>query len=91
MYIEFSLPRGAGGMSANHADYRISQALRVWSEQYQIPYRSKHVKYFSRITFDDDAHYAFFVMTWNPTHKTNLSKWRIVSDLNNKNTFDSAV
>jgi hypothetical protein len=92
MYIEFSLPTGSAGMAAQQADYIISRTLAAWSDQYQIPYRSKHVKYFKRITFDDDAHYGFFAMTWNPDRRYHvLSKWRIVSDLNNKSAFDSVV
>jgi len=92
MYIEFSLPQGAAGQAALHANHIISQALHEWSDRYDIPYNVKNVKYFKRITFDDDAHYAFFAMTWNPDKKFYaLGRWRIVSDLNNKTEFDSVL
>ena len=92
MYIEFSLPTGAGGMSAQHASHIITRALHEWSDRYYIPYNVKNIKYFKRITFDDESHYAFFAMTWNPDRRYYaLSRWRIVSDLNNKTTFDSSV
>lgn len=92
MYIEFSLPHGAGGQAALIATHIINQALHNWSDRYQIPYNVKNIKYFKRITFDDDAHYSLFAMTWNPDKKYHvLSKWRIVSDLNNKTAFDSVV
>ena len=92
MYIEFSLPLGAAGQSAHLADYVISQELAAWSEKYGIPYRSKHVKYFKRVTFNDESHYAFFAMTWNPSQQHHVLKtWRIVSDPNNKTKFDSRV
>ncbi len=92
MYIEFELPTGSSGMAAQNADYIINRTLKAWSERYQIPYRSKHVKYFKRVTFEDDAHYAFFAMTWNPDRRYYaLSRWRIVSDLNNKIQFDSVL
>jgi hypothetical protein len=38
MYIEFSLPLGAAGQSAQLADYVISQELEAWSEKYGIPF-----------------------------------------------------
>jgi hypothetical protein len=92
MYIEFSLPQGAAGQAAVHANGIITRALHEWSDRYNIPYNVKNVKYFKRITFDDDAHYPFFAMTWNPDKKFYaLSRWRIVSDLNNKTEFDSRV
>lgn len=92
MYIEFSLPQGAYGQAALHANHIINGELHAWSDRYDIPYNVKNVKYFKRITFDDDAHYAFFAMTWNPDQKyPDLGRWRIVSDLNNKTTFDSRV
>ena len=92
MYIEFSLPHGAAGQAAAHASYIINRALHEWSDRYDIPYNVKNIKYFKRITFDDDAHYAFFAMTWNPDRKFYaLSRWRIVSDLNNKTSFEDHV
>lgn len=92
MYIEFSLPQGAAGQAAAHANHIINCALHDWSDRYDIPYNVKNIKYFKRITFDEDAHYAFFSMTWNPDRKFYaLSRWRVVSDLNNKTSFDLAT
>ena len=92
MYIEFSLPQGAAGQAAAHASHIITRELHKWSDKYDIPYSVKNIKYFKRITFNDDAHYAFFAMTWNPDRKFYaLSRWRIVSDLNNKTSFEDHV
>ena len=92
MYIEFSLPTGAAGQAALHANHIINQALHAWSDRYNIPYNVKNIKYFKRITFDDESIYPFFAMTWNPDQKFYaLSRWRIISDLNNKETFDSVL
>lgn len=87
MYIEFNLNQDID------SDNRIvTRALHEWSDQYNIPYNVKNIKYTKRITFDDDAYYSLFAMTWNPDKKYHaLSRWRIVSDLNNKTTFDFAV
>jgi hypothetical protein len=92
MYIEFSLPNGSAGQAAAHSNHLITRHLHEWSDKYNIPYNTKLIKYTRRITFDDDAHYAFFAMTWNPDKKFHaLGRWRIVSDLNNKTSFDSVL
>ena len=92
MYIEFSLPNGSAGQAAAHANRIITLALHEWSDKYNIPYNVKNIKYFKRVTFDQDEHYSFFAMTWNPDKRIHvLSKWRIVSDLNNKTSFDSVL
>ena len=92
MYIEFSLPTGAAGQAAGHANMIINNELVEWSQKYQIPYSTKIVKYIKRVTFEQDEHYSLFAMTWNPDRKFYaLGRWRIVSDLNNKIEFDSVV
>ena len=92
MYIEFQLPSGAAGQAAAHANRIITLALHEWSDKYQIPYATKLHKYKRRVTFDKDEHYSFFSMTWNPDKKYHaLGRWRIVSDLNNKTSFDSVL
>ena len=69
MYIEFRLPTGAGGQAATMANHFLNKELHNWSDQYNIPYNTKIHKYTKRITFDDEATYSFFAMTWNPTTK----------------------
>ncbi len=91
MYIEFRLGT-ANGDGAAHANMIINNALHEWSNRYEIPYNTKIIKYTKRITFDQDEHYSLFAMTWNPDRKFYaLSKWRIVSDLNNKSSFDDVL
>lgn len=92
MYIEFSLPSGAAGQGAAHANMIINNALLAWSDKYGIPYQTKIIKYIKRVTFENDEHYSFFAMTWNTDRKFYaLGRWRIVSDLNNKIEFDSVL
>ena len=94
MYIEFSLSHGSANAqtSAAQANMIINNELVVWSQKYNIPYTTKIVKYIKRVTFEQDEHYSLFAMTWNPQRRYYaLSKWRIVSDLNNKIEFDSRV
>lgn len=91
MYIEFQLPDGSAGQTPGYPNMLINRALHEWSDRYNIPYNVKNVKYFKRITFDDDAHYTLFSMTWNPANQRFLDRWRIVSDLNNKIEFSSRV
>jgi hypothetical protein len=66
MYIEFSLPSGSAGMAAQFTDSHISRDLQQWSNQYNISYNTKIVKYKKRVTFDHESDYSVFAMTWNP-------------------------
>ena len=92
MYIEFSLPNGSAGQAAAHANMIINNELVLWSQKYQIPYNTKIVKYSKRVTFPKDEHYSLFAMTWNPERRYYaLGRWRIVSDLNNKSSFEDVV
>lgn len=88
MYIEFELAKPNDVMVrlvAWRSENIIDQALEAWSQQYQTAYKTKTVKYRKRVTFDSDESYTLFAMTWNTERKYQvLSKWRIVSDLNNK-------
>lgn len=92
MYIEFSLPNGSAGQAAAHSNHIINKHLHEWSDKYNIPYSTKIHKYTKRVIFDDDAHYSLFAMTWNPDRRYYaLGKWRIVSDLNNKSSFEDVL
>lgn len=88
MYIEFDLAKADSllpGLVMYRANLIIDRELTLWSNRYQIPYRTKTVKYKKRVTFDSDESYSLFSMTWNTERKFRaLGKWRIVSDLNNK-------
>ena len=74
MYIEFTLPTGAGGMSANYVHWEIRKNLQEWSEKYQIPFQSKVEKLKVKVTFEDERNYSVFSMTWNPT-ANHLNSW----------------
>lgn len=64
MYIEFTLPRELDVASVVHT--YLSRNLLRWSERYQIAYHKKTINYIVKVTFDNDAYYDFFAMTWNP-------------------------
>ena len=66
MYLEFSLPTGAGGQAAQYVSHCIFQHMDIWSKRYAVTYHKKIWKYTVRITFDDDAIYSLFAMTWKP-------------------------
>ena len=90
MYIEFELlDNDEVTMAPNHAagvTLRIIQKeMQAWGERYGIPYREKTIKYTHRVTFDQDELYSFWAITWNAEQKYYAtSRYRIVSDLNNK-------
>lgn len=82
MYIEFTLPTVASGASAQQANYIIRQELETWANKYQIVYRAKNIKYSLRITFDNDAHYDLFAMTWNRNRQHHaLSRWCLIEPM----------
>ena len=92
MYIEFKLSNHTTAQGAAYETSILNRALHNWSDRFDIPYNTKTQKRIKRVTFDDDAYYSLFAMTWNVDQKFYiLSRWRIVSDLNNKIEFDSAV
>jgi hypothetical protein len=62
MYIEFRYSPVTEWVTA-----AINHEMHAWSDRYSIPYFTKTVKYGKRFTFDDDTHYSFFAMTWNPS------------------------
>ena len=86
MYIEFRLPRGAGGPDqASYALSIVQKKLGLWAVKYNIKYRTKVFKYTLRVTFDSDQSYTLFAMTWvpHPDHPE-WTSYRLVTDLNNK-------
>ena len=85
MYIEFNIPSGGGGMPAQYTNYWLKQNLKSWSEQYDIAYRTKDIRYTVRVTFDDVKLYNFFALTWNPKSDKFLSyltDYRFVEPMN---------
>jgi len=85
MYIEFTLPQGAGGMTATHALNIVIRKLSAWANKYNVSYRTKTIKYKVRVTFDSDDCYTLFGLTWtvDPKHPS-WTDYRVISDLNNK-------
>ena len=84
MYIEFTLPTGAGGQAAAYVNGLLNRELHAWSDQYGIPYNTKTVKYTKRITFDQEETYSFFAMTWNPKEekfKNHLLNYRLIEPM----------
>jgi len=85
MYIEFQLPRGAGGQAANYALGLVRNKLSSWAAKYNIKYRTKIFKYTLRVTFDADESYTLFAMTWiNNSKHPSWTSYRLITDLNNK-------
>jgi hypothetical protein len=64
MYIQFVLPHGGAGIPAAHKLWALKADIKEWAQRYEIAYRQKTVKHTHRVTFDDDAHYVLFAMSW---------------------------
>lgn len=85
MYIEFQLPRGAGGQTASYALSIVQKKLVLWASKYCVEYRTKIFKYTLRVTFDLDESYTLFALTWTTDLKhPSWTSYRLVTDLNNK-------
>jgi hypothetical protein len=84
MFIEFQLPTGSSGPGAGAALHAIKRELEKWSQQHDIPYTSKTVRYTHRVCFEEDKLYGFFVMSWNPKGINYLNQYVVVSDRNNR-------
>jgi hypothetical protein len=82
MYIEFRLPQQP--ISAGWTLKAIKKLLASWSQQYQIEYTEKTIKYTHRVAFNDDRHYSLFSLTWSPPADWKLPEPRIIRDTNNK-------
>jgi hypothetical protein len=93
MYIEFSLPSGAGGMAAGYTAAAIKKDLEIWSKKYDIEFLAiKTVKYTLRVTFADPTHYNFFALTWDQSATKNFvgnwKKFRFVEPMSPPKSID---
>ena len=85
MYIEFSLPKDAAGQAAIYVNQILTRELNRWSKQHGIAYNTKNIKYTKRVTFDDDASYSFFAMSWSPkpgNFESYLLNYRLIEPMN---------
>jgi hypothetical protein len=85
VYIEFTLPQGAGGLTAGHALGTVRKQLAAWAQKHHVEYKTKTIKYKLRVTFDSDEYYTLFGLTWvlDPKYPS-WTDYRMISDLNNK-------
>lgn len=90
MLIEFDVSPGLGtkSYSASTIMHIIDLELEKWSQRYQIAIHIKHRKNTVILCFDDDKHYLFFGLTFDPkptytsgTPMTDFEcKWRLLTD-----------
>lgn len=90
MYIEFTLPRGASGVAASTALYFIKQDLNYWTQQYNIPYTVKVVKFTLRVFLPDAESYTMFGLTWDHIRSDSHStyNWHFVDPMIPPNKID---
>ena len=89
MLIEFNIVGGGPRGRAASTNARIVvDELEKWSERYQIAIHIKHRKNTVILCFDDDKHYLFFGLTFDPkptyTSGTPMTDfecpWRLLTD-----------
>ena len=84
MLIEF----GIVGRSATTTSHIVIDEIEKWSERYQIAIKIKFRKNTIILCFDDDKHYLFFGLTFDPKPTYTSGKpmtdfecaWRLLSD-----------
>jgi len=81
MYIEFKIPHSGDWKQISYVE-SLKNNIQIWARLHNIPYRTKQVKNFLRLTFDDDSYYTLFTMTWNS--EKIWTSFRLITDLNNK-------
>ena len=84
MYVEFTLPNGAGGHAAVYVNQLLNRELHKWSDKYEIPYTKKIAKLKVKVTFDNLETYSFFALTWNPeshNYLDYLTSYRLVEPM----------
>lgn len=85
MYIEFSLPNGAGGQAAQYVNATLTRNLNSWASRYDIAYIKKIHKWTVRVTFDNEKYYDFFALTWHPSAEyllSYLTDYRLIEPMN---------
>ena len=91
MLIEFYVSPGDPGTKSYSASvimHIIDLELEKWSERYQIAIHVKHRKNTVILCFDDNKHYLFFGLTFDPKPtytsgnpiKDFECPWRLLSD-----------
>jgi hypothetical protein len=91
MLIEFDVSPGKGVYSPYSASTTIgiiNFELEKWSERYQIACHIKRRKNTITLCFDDDKHYLFFGLTFDPKPTYTSGKpmtdfecpWRLLTD-----------
>jgi len=67
MLIEFDILGGEpGSWSASTIAHIVIEEIEKWSERYQIAIKTKFRKNTITLCFDDDKHYLFFGLTFDP-------------------------
>ena len=89
MLIEFGIVGGGPGRrSATTTSHIVIDEIEKWSERYQIAIKIKFRKNTIILCFDDDKHYLFFGLTFDPKPTYTSGKpmtdfecpWRLLSD-----------
>jgi hypothetical protein len=89
MYVEFRLTVNddRGSIRAELALHLINRDLHAWSDQYNIPYKSKVHKLTKRVMFDDIKTYSFFALTFVPTSYT-ATRWSLIEPMSRPKSID---
>lgn len=77
MYIEFRLPSSIPWIWQSVID----EDVQKWAEKFDVPYKTKTVKYTHRIILTCQEHYTLFGLSFDPTYD-----WRFVEPMSIDNS-----
>lgn len=82
MYIEFKLPRGAGGQAALHCKMQTWTKIQEWAHKRNIQIKyNRVVDYTLRVELARPIDYTVLALTWDPT-STYMHYTLVDSDIN---------
>jgi hypothetical protein len=89
MYVEFRLTAkdDRSKVRTELVIHLINRDLHVWSDKYNIPYKTKIHKLTKRVMFDDIETYSFFALTFEPTSYS-ASHWSLIEPMNPPKSID---
>lgn len=64
MHLEFTLPRGAGGMAAGYRNANLKKRIQAWADQHNIIVVNYTNGYRCCFEFGKNSDYTLFALSW---------------------------
>jgi hypothetical protein len=72
MYLVFDLPDSGDYFPSSHTvAFWLHREFDLWSQKYQVEYKTKFHKNKLRLIMNSESNYHFFLLSWNPNYTIN--------------------